>query len=349
MTVETTRRTRRPTLGDVAALAAVSLPTVSKVVNGHGDVAVATRERVQRAIAEVGYVQRGARAALGRSIEVVVDHLTTPYAVEVLRGTTLAAEEVGAEIGVSRFHRAAPENGWVEPADWARHVARSGRTGAIVLTAQLLPEHLAGLDQEHIPVVMIDPLDLTNPDVPSVGSTNWTGGRTATEHLIELGHRRIGAIGGRSNSIAATARVHGFHAAFASAGLAVDEELVTFSAFDFDSGLATAGQWLDRDDPPTAIFAASDIQAMGVIEAARRRGLRVPDDLSVVGYDDTHVAAWTSPPLTCVRQPLQEMGRVAVRTLIALADGERLDAPHVELATQLVVRGSTAAPRGGRS
>jgi LacI family transcriptional regulator len=338
---------RKVTLVDVAATAGVSLPTVSKVLNGHGDVAPETRQRVQAALTAHEYIPRGGHhRSVPRSIEVMADHLSTPYAMEVLRGTTLAAEELGLDIVVSRFHRAAPETGWLNPGDWAKRLAVSQRTGAIILTGQLSPEHILGLGQEHLPVVVIDPLALTNSEVPSVGSTNWAGGKTATDHLISLGHTRIGAIGGREESIAASARMHGFRAACASAGIPVDESLVTFTGFDYDSGLAIADEWFSRGPTrrPTAIFAASDTQAMGVLEAARRHGLGVPCDLSVIGYDDTYIASWATPQLTCIRQPLEEMGRVAVRTLLTLADGGHLDARHVELATELVIRNSTAAP-----
>lgn len=339
-------RVRRPTLYDVAERAGVSQPTVSKVVNGHPDISDETRERVQRVLDDVGYTKRQFHASVAtRSVEVMADHLDTAYAMEILRGVTLAAESLDVDIVVSRFHRAAPDAGWLEPGDWARRLARAGRTGAIVLTAQLSPSHVAGLTQEALPVVVIDPLDLTNRHVPSVGSTNWTGGYAAAEHLISLGHTRIGAIGGRKESIAAVARLHGFRAACASAGVVVDESIVQYATFDYESGIDVAEKWLARKDRPTAIFAASDTVAIGVIEAARRCGVGVPDDLSVVGYDDTHLASWSTPPLTTVRQPLAEMGRVALHTVLDAADGREPASPHIELATTLIVRGTTAAPR----
>lgn len=322
------------------------MPTVSKVLNGHPDVAAETRQRVQAVIEDLGYVRRGSRGLPGhRSIEVMADQLATPYAMEVLRGVTDAAETADVDIVVSRFHRAAPDAGWLAPGDWARRLSNADRTGAIILTAELSPEHVSGLSQRHLPVVVIDPLDLTNPDVPSVGSTNFAGGMSATEHLLGLGHRRIAALGGRPQSVAAAARVHGFRAALASAGVPVDETLVEFTGFDYESGFTVADGWLRSDAPPTAIFAASDTQAMGALEAARQHGLHVPDDLSVVGYDDTYIAAWSTPPLTAVRQPLWEMGRIALDNVLALAAGKEPVARHIELATDLVVRGSTAEVR----
>lgn len=336
---------RRPTLGDVAARAEVSAPTVSKVLNGHSDISTETKKRVQHAIDELGYVPRPSRRAMaGLSVEVMVDQVVTPYAAEVLGGVTSAAEGVDADVVVGRFHRSGPDQEPLSPDAWARRLASRGRSGAIVLTAHLSPSYVNELNQEHLPVVVVDPLDLTNPDVPSVGSTNWAGGVAATEHLISLGHDRIGALGGPRESIAAKARLSGYRAALHSAAMSVDYAQVEFAGFDFDSGLEVARRWLAREDRPTAIVAASDTQAMGVLAAAAQLGLTVPEDVSVVGYDDTHVAAWTVPELTTVRQPLQEMGRVALGMVLSLAQGQTIGAQHIELATELVVRQSTSAP-----
>lgn len=335
---------RRPTLGDVAERAAVSAPTVSKVLNGHTDVSVATRKRVQQVIDELGYVRRQARGAPGTSgVEVMVDRIVTPYAAEILGGVTHAAESVEADVVVGRFHRSGPDQTPLAPEAWARRLASRGRSGAIVLTAHLSPGYVRELHQEHLPVVVVDPLDLTNPEVPSVGSTNWAGAFAAAEHLLGLGHRRIGAIGGRQDSIAANARISGYRAALSAAGIAAGEEQVEFAGFDFDSGQDVARRWLDGPERPTAIVAASDTQALGVLSAAAQQGLRVPEDLSVVGYDDTHVARWSIPALTTVRQPLHEMGRVALRMVLDLAQGIPINARHIELATELIVRNSTTA------
>lgn len=220
----------------------------------------------------------------------------------------------------------------------------AGRSGAIILTTHLSEEDHRHLVQEHLPVVAIDPIDPGAGHVPSIGSTNFTGGFSATEHLVRLGHRRLAAIGGLRTSVAARARMHGFHAACSSDGVEVDPRLVTFGEFTYESGLAIAEEWLGLPEPPTGIVAASDAQALGVMEAARRRGFDVPRDLSVVGYDDAFVASWATPPLTTVRQPLRGMGAMALETLLSLADGRAPSTRHIELATELVVRGSTARP-----
>lgn len=329
----------RATLTEVAASAGVSLPTASKVLHGHSGVSAETRARVHSAIERLSYIPRGTGT---RSVAVMSNQPSTPYAMEVLVGVTEAAEELAVDVVFSRFRPGATSRGRDTSTTWARRLAVSGRTGAIILTAHLSHEDQLRLAQEHLPVVAIDPLDPGTSDVPSIGSTNFAGGFTATEHLVGLGHRRLGAIGGHHASVAARARMHGFHAACSTGGVDVDPRLVTFGEFTYESGLAVAETWLSMPEPPTAIVTGSDPQALGVMEAARRRGLDVPRDLSVVGYDDTFVASWATPPLTTVRQPLRGMGAMALETLLGLADGRAPSTQHIELATELVVRASTA-------
>jgi LacI family transcriptional regulator len=165
----------------------------------------------------------------------------------------------------------------------------------------------------------------------------------ATEHLLSLGHRRIGFIAGPTRLLCSRARLDGYRAALEGAGIPVDDALIVPGDFYHASGSTGASALLDLRKPPTAVFAASDQMALGAIEALRRRGLRVPEDMSVVGFDDLPEVRWLSPPLTTVRQPLTEMGKVAARTVLRLARGEELDSPRLELATELVVRASTAA------
>ncbi|MCC2334078.1 LacI family DNA-binding transcriptional regulator [Cellulomonas wangsupingiae] len=336
---------RRPTLTAVAERAGVSIATASKVVNRHSDVAPATRARVESAVAELGYRTPGARnAETRRIVEFMVDKLGSPYAMEVLRGVTLAAEEADVDVTVSRVRRGGgdrPE----PPSSWTRRLISARRTGAIVVTAQVTETTYDSIARARLPVVVIDPLHLTTPELVSVGSTNWSGGRTATEHLLALGHTRIAMIGGPEASMSALARADGFRSACQRADVAVDPALVRHVAFDHDAAQRAADAILRLDEPPTAILASSDEQALGVLEAARRLGVVVPRDLSVVGYDDTYVAAWTNPPLTAVRQPLQDIGRVALRTVLAMDEGRQPDSHHIELATTLVVRDSTAPPR----
>ena len=162
---------------------------------------------------------------------------------------------------------------------------------------------------------------------------------------MQLGHRRVGFIAGPRRLLCSRARLDGYRAGLEAAGLTVDDELIRQGDFYHESGFAGGNTLLDLPEPPTAIFAASDQMAFGVYEAVRQRGLRVPDDISVVGFDDLPEARWASPPLTTVRQPLSEMGALAARTVLRLAQGEEIESPRVELATDLVVRHSSAPPR----
>ena len=218
-----------------------------------------------------------------------------------------------------------------------------------MVTSELSAADLTALTRARIPVVVIDPLNLPSARVTSVGSTNFAGGMAATHHLLDLGHRKIAYLGGPTAAACNQARMHGYRGAMEAEGAPVPDEYVRTGRFSYEHGVAGGAALLDLPEPPTAVFAGSDETALGVIEAARTRGLRVPEDLSVVGFDDTPVARLAAPPLTTVRQPLREMGAVAVRTALRLAAGERVDSHHVELATELVVRQSTARPAASRS
>lgn len=329
------------TLADVARHAGVSMSTASKALNGRPDVSPSTRARVAAAIAATGYDPLRAPALPVRAtVEFLVDKLTSPYAMEILRGVTLAAEDAGIDIVVGRFRRTDAD----ADADIIGRLAESERMGAIIVTAEVSDTTYAAITDSGIPVVFVDPLRVEGDPVVSVGSTNWIGGRSATEYLISLGHRRLAMVGGPEASFSAVARVDGFRSAAEATSIAVEPEFIEHTRFDHDAAQVIAERWLARPDRPTAIVASSDAQALGVLEAARRLGLRVPEDLSVVGYDDTYVAAWAHPPLTSVYQPLQDIGRVCLRTVLRLAAGKPLDSHHIELATRLVVRESTAPP-----
>lgn len=327
----------RSTLASIATAAGVSLPTVSKVLNGKTDVAPATRDRVLALLAEYDYVPLVRRGAEPESplVDVVFTALDSPWAVEILRGVT----ESGLEVVVDSLSaRAARPSG----ADWVQSLIAGGRRGAIVVTSRLTAADQRRLGRSRLPVVVIDPIDLPGPEVPSVGATNWAGGMAATEHLVELGHRRIAVIGGPEAFLCSRARIDGYRAVLDRAGIPADPALVRHGNFHHDGGYECARELLALPDPPTAVFAGSDEQAFGVLEAARQAGLSVPGDLSVVGFDDLPMARWSSPPLTTVRQPLADMGRMAGRMLLELINDNDLASQRVELATHLVPRASTA-------
>jgi LacI family transcriptional regulator len=339
-----TSATERPTLATVAASAGVSVATVSKVINGRADVAASTRARVQEILRQHEYVVRRQRPAHDTvTIEVFFQDELVAYSTEILNGILEAATDLDVDLVVSVRQ---PGESRGEPADWARDLAAAGRTAVVAVTSVMTAVDLRVLSRAHVPIVVIDGLNMPHARVTSVGSTNFAGGVAATEHLISLGHSRIAYVAGPASAACNQARMHGFRAAMLGAGLPVIEEFVRSEPQFYKGGVAGATWLLDHPEPPTAVFTFSDEMALGVLEAARSRGVRVPEDLSVVGFDDTQMARVSSPPLTTVRQPLRQMGAVALRSAAQLGSGAELDYHHLELATELVVRGSTAPIAG---
>ncbi|GII27187.1 LacI family DNA-binding transcriptional regulator [Planotetraspora mira] len=330
-------KSTQATLATVAASAGVSVATVSKVLNGRSDVAPATRMLVQRLLVEHGYVHRSARPELTATVELQVDGPLCAYSAEIVQGVMQAAAESGVAVVVTSTEHMA---GGVS---WARGLIDAGRRAVITLAAEPTPAQLKVLLRAHLPVVVIDPMNVPASPVTSVGSTNFAGGMSATQHLLALGHRRIAYLGGPVTAASNQARMHGYRAAMETAGVPVPAEYVRTAGFCYPHGIQEGTTLLDLPTPPTAVFAASDENALGVIQVARARGLRIAEDLSVVGFDDTQIATMTAPPLTTVRQPLREMGAVALHTALRLAAGEKIESRHIELATELVVRGSSLA------
>lgn len=341
---------RKPTLADVASAAGVSKGTVSKVLNRRANISAETRQRVERAVSDLGYApSTGLRTAdLRPSIMVVFDSLENVYAMQVLDGVMAAAQEQGVDVLVDAIRVGNDADGRpgsrVLSVPWIRHQAKTGRTGVLIVATESTSEQQELLRSLGLAVVLVDPSNPLDADVVSVGATNFAGAVQAVNHLLALGHRRIAFAGGPSDSLPSLERKQGFLSALASNGVEADPTLVMEQDFSVAAGLKMATKFLELPEPPTAIFAASDLTAFGVLEAARRRNLRVPQDLSVIGFDDTFAATFTAPPLTTVRQPINAIGRVALRTLLQQARNEPIDSRHVQLMTQLVVRESTAPP-----
>ena len=334
------------TLAAVAREAGVSTPTVSKVINGRDDVSADTRAKVLTALARTGYKSplQNRRNASGRQmVEVVIDNLESGYAVEVLNGVLESAAVSDIEVLLNVTGKQGAST--LTPEQRAQRIVDEGRCGMIVVTSAFGDAQLDAFHRRKIPVVVIDPLNPPPGDVVSVGASNWAGGKAATSHLLELGHRRIAFLGGPDAAECNQARLHGYMAAMRSAGVGVEDEYVLSGHFRSEHGAKGMKYLLGLDQPPTAIFAGSDSIALGVLAEARRQGIRVPEDMSLVGFDGTYQAEESVPPLTSVSQPLQEMGATALRFVLRQMRGELLDSRRVELATQLVVRESTAPPR----
>ena len=335
----------RTTLATVAASAGVSIATVSKVLNGRRDVAPATRARVQEMLRTHDYGGRLKTIERHPTIELTFRGKIGCYSSEIVQGVAAAAAELGVAVTIGVKSVDQRPSASLEAGTWARNLAINGRRAVIAVTDELGHEEIAALARMRLPLVVIDPMNVPSRDIISVGSTNFRGGQSAARHLVELGHRRVAYLGGRASAECSQARLGGFRSALEAAGVTLPEEYVLSTQdFHYEDGIQGSPQLLSLPKRPTAIFAASDELARGAIEAARSVGLSVPDDLSVVGFDDTEIARIASPPLTTVRQPLEEMGAVALRTVLRLLAGEKIESNHVELATTLVVRASTAAP-----
>jgi LacI family xylobiose transport system transcriptional regulator len=339
-TPATGRSAQAATLAEIAREAGVSAPTVSKVLNGRADVAPATRRRVEELLRAYGYRRRRAEASRSPLLDLVFHELESAWAMEVIRGVENVARDTGLSVVLSE------SAGRLTPGrTWADQVAARRPHGVILVLSGLDESQRALLTSRSIPFVVMDPAGDPGVDVPSIGATNWQGGLAATRHLVDLGHTRIGAITGPAHMICSRARIDGYRAALETAGLPVDPSLVVTGDFHHEAGYRQGLELLRRPDRPTAVFALNDLQALGLYEAARELGLRIPEDLSVVGFDDLPVARWVGPPLTTVRQPLMEMAEAAAKLVLDLGREDQPPvATRVELATSLVVRASTGAP-----
>jgi LacI family xylobiose transport system transcriptional regulator len=292
---------------------------------------------VESLLDEHGYRRRKAGPPRSRLVELVFHELESAWSLEIIRGVEDAASELGMSVVLTQSGtRHAPDP------DWLEGVLRRSPIAVILVFSELPAPMAAALSARSIPFVILDPAGDPAPGVPAVGSANWAGGLAAVRHLIDLGHKNIAAITGPEDMMCSLARIDGYRSAMGAAGLPIREEWIRYGDFHIEGGARHARELLALPEPPTAIFAGSDLQALGVFNAARSMGFRIPEDLSVVGYDDIPLAEWISPTLTTIHQPLDEMGREAVRLAVRLSTEVVNPAPRMDLATRLVVRESTA-------
>jgi len=336
-----------PTMAQVAREAGVSVPTVSKVLNGREDVAAQTRRHVEEVLRRLGYQRQGyynrpVAQQRTRTVDLIVHSLDTTWTGAILAGAEGAVQEaelhlaVNAMLGRTWHNRAT--RGWLD------RIAARGTAGVVTNLAHVSASELAWFEQNAIPYVMIDPAVAPPPETYSVATTNWEGARTGVQHLLGLGHRRIAVIAGRRSRYCSELRIEGYRSAMRAAHVRIPASYVRHGEFDPYIGGEQMAQLLDLPEPPTAVFACSDSMALGALRVIRERGLEVPRDISIVGFDDLPEAEWAVPGLTTVRQPLAEMGAEAIRTLVRIMDGEAPDNRRIELSTRLIVRASTAPP-----
>jgi LacI family transcriptional regulator len=329
----------RVTMQQVATEAGVSISTVSKVINGRYGVSTETVDHVSQVIERLGYeaslVARSLRNRRTNVIGVLVMDFE-PFSTEVLKGVADAIHGSGYElIAYSAGGHEGAQVGWERRS--LTRLMGSLVDGAVLVTPTVTDVQADG------PVVAVDPH--TGPSsLPSVAADNLQGARLGVEHLVELGHTRIGMITGRSDLLSAQQRVQGYREALAAAGLPVDEALMRSGGFEPELAREAARELLSRPAPPTAVFAANDLSALATLEVARELGLDVPRQLSVVGFDNIPESAMADPPLTTVQQPIRRMGQEATTMLLALISGGEITDPHRTLTTSVVARASTAPP-----
>ncbi|MGN9909281.1 LacI family DNA-binding transcriptional regulator [Phytohabitans sp. LJ34] len=333
------RRQGDMTVAAIARLAGVSAATVSKVLNGRSGVAPRTRQQVEAVLREHRY-RRPETPARAATIEVVFYGMLSNLAIVIMQGVEQVASAHNLSVGfIDVLHQTSAGR------TWAHDLLARRPTGVISVHLHFPTEQHALLAASAIPLVALDPTGEPEHPVPSVGATDWNGALAAARHLLHLGHRRIAAITGPTERLSARRRLDGIRAAMDAAGTPMDERLIrTGQWFAFEDGLSHGRELLRLADPPTAILCGNDLQALGVYEAARLAGRRIPEDLSVVGFDDISATRWCGPPMTTVRQPFAEMGATAARLVLAMAAGHPLPQDRVEFATTLIVRDSTAPP-----
>ncbi|MFN2140139.1 MAG: LacI family DNA-binding transcriptional regulator [Candidatus Promineifilaceae bacterium] len=339
-----TRKRSSPdvTIFDVANEAGVSYSTVSRVVNNKSYVKEETRRKVLKAMDDLGYQANLQARSLagGRSnvIGLLVVDLATQYVGELVRGIdeVLAANQF--ELMLYTTHRRK-----IKESTFVTMMARGMSDGLLIVLPRDPETYLGSLRQHEFPYVLIDQLGNEDIDL-SITADNFHGAYTAINHLLELGHRRIGLITGWMDMISARHRLDGYRAALADYGIPFDQELVFEGNFSTMCGRDGARHLLDLHQPPTAIFASNDDSALGVIETVRIRGLHVPDDISVVGFDDIPMASIINPRLTTVKQPLEEMGRRAATILLDSIEEPEKEQASVVFPAELIIRESASKP-----
>ncbi len=332
----------RATVRDVAAETGLSIATVSRVLNDHANVAPHTRQLVRQAVDRLGTQAPGPRSARGRAapqVEAAV-YVRCPYLLTDYFGLIVSSIAETLELHGRQLVLNAGEASQ-EAALLSNIPDRPGVGSAIMILPPESSIELVRLQARGFPFVVVDPRTPLPRDISAVSAAHFAGARSMTSHLVARGHRRMGLIAGPQTWTASDARLSGHSAALAEVGYLQPPELIRSVEATAQWGYRAACELLDLPERPTALVGFNDKAAVGAMQAAHERGLRVPEDLSIAGFDDIDLATATWPMLTTVRQPLQEMGRMAVTQLMRMLERHTLEALHVELATELVVRGST--------
>jgi LacI family transcriptional regulator len=328
------------TIQDVAKAAGVSISTVSRVLNDKDDVAPETYDKVQGVIEELGYTSslaaRGLRSRRMNVLGLVMPDVGDPFSIQVMKGVNRAIAELDHDLIVYTGGEFQRETSADRERRFVSLVGSGITDGVIVVTPAATSFPTAS------PVVVVDP-NVETHDCPAVIATNRDGALAAVEYLIGLGHRRIGFISGRSELQSAVRRLQGYKDGLAQAGIPLDPDLIQTGDYSMKTGFACTQRLLNLPDPPTAIFASNDQSATGAIKAIYEAGLGVPDDMSVVGFDNVPDVAYAHPGLTTVDQSIDNMGYIATEMLISLIEGDSLESDLYKVPTRLIVRDSCRA------
>ncbi len=334
------RRNRKAiTIQDVAKAAGVSVSTVSRVLNNKDDVAFETVDKVRQVIGELQYssslAARGMRSHHTNVIGLIIPEVASPFCHEILRGVNRAIAELNKDLLIYTSGGARKENIAQHEQSYVSLLNGGITDGIIVVTPT------ATNFTTHAPVVIIDPNN-ESPDFPSISSTNREGALAAINYLTGLGHRRIGFIAGRMELVSANQRLQGYRDGLAAAGIPFDQGLIEIGDYATRQAILCARKLISLPDRPTAIFAANDMTALGVYQAAKEAGLNIPNDLSVVGFDNLDDSSLMVPALTTVDQSVEEIGTIATEMINSLINDEKLICKQHIIQTRLIIRDSCA-------
>jgi len=339
------RNSKAVTIRDVANKAGVSVTTVSRVLNGKDDISEETTNKVQAVVQELGYASslaaRGMRSHRTNLIGLILHDVASLYSQEIMRGVNQVIAKIDKDLIIYTSGGLNRENVAQHERHYVALLNGSVTDGAIVVTPT------ATQFTTHAPLVIIDPNHET-PDYPAIIATNQEGALAAMKYLTDLGHRRIGHIAGEMKLVSANQRLQGYKDGLAAAGIPVDEDLIEIGEYTTETAVICARKLLSLPDRPTAIFAANDVSAIGVYQAARELGLQIPGDLSVIGFDNLRESAHLNPPLTTIDQSIEKMGTMATEMIVKLVKGESLtmnpagEGNLYKIPTQLVIRDSCA-------
>ena len=328
---------------DVAERAGVSITSVSHVINETRPVSDELRQRVLDAMDELGYqpnrLARSLRRGRTRTIGLIIPDSANPFFAEVARGIEDTSFEHDYNVILCNSEGSPAKERMYVDVLTAKQV-----DGILFVAGEVIPERIEKLLARETPVVVVD-REVPGLDIDTVLTDNAKGGYLATRHLVELGHRRIACIAGPSTATPSAARVDGYVEALGEVGLERDNDLICRGDFQYGGGYRMAQELLGLVPQPTAIFACNDLMAVGALRAAAERGLEVPEDLSIVGFDDVQLASYTIPPLTTIAQPKYEIGTTAAEMLLSHIKDSKSEGERRVLPTRLVVRKSTGERR----